>query len=417
MKNAQIPTGTKDVLPAEAAELRWLEARLRESFASFGYREVITPSLEMEPVMELAGEARFKKSFRLFDERGDVLMLRPEMTTPIARLIATKLMDEAPPIRLSYFANSFRPTTPQRGRQSEFYQAGLELVGIESPAVDAEVLAVLCRALDACGLKEYSIGLGEASFFRALLEAAGVSDAEREAIFAALAGRDLVELESVVGGLRATDDDKSAILAVSRLRGGSEVLVEAQDFVRGPAMEEALKRLARTYYLVSRYGYARRLLFDLGILRNFEYYTGIVFEILSSELGFPIGGGGRYDGLLARFGRPAPAVGFAVGLDRLHIAVTGQGGMPRPAAARVALVGGLDEGLNDAGELRERGVSVMALPGEMEETAALAAAGSADISRVLFPMEGEKYRLLEVADGASRTMTLVELIDELAAGE
>ena len=136
---------------------------------------------------------------------------------------------------------------------------------------------------------------------------------------------------------------------VTALRGGSEVLTAAKDLVRGPEMDEALKRLARTYYLVTRYGFAGRILFDLGILRNFDYYTGIVFEVLSGDLGFPIGGGGRYDGLLGRFGRSLPAVGFAIGLDRLHIAVSGQGGVLAGPGNGVALVGGLDPALDLAG--------------------------------------------------------------------
>ena len=150
MKITPIPTGTRDVLPAEAAEIRRLEASVREICASFGYGEVMTPTLELESTLETAGEARFRRSFRLFDERGDVLMLRPEMTTPIARLVATRMEDREPPYRLCYFANSFRPTTPQRGRQSEFFQAGLELIGSDSQAADAEVLIVLCGALEAC---------------------------------------------------------------------------------------------------------------------------------------------------------------------------------------------------------------------------------------------------------------------------
>ncbi|MEK6536362.1 MAG: ATP phosphoribosyltransferase regulatory subunit, partial [Actinomycetota bacterium] len=271
MKITPIPTGTRDVMPAEAAEIRYLEASIREIFASYGYGEVITPTLELESVLETAGEERFSKSFRLFDERGDVLMLRPEMTIPIARLVATRMQDREPPFRLGYFANSFRPTKPQRGRQSEFQQAGLELIGGDSPAVDAEVLAVLCRSLEASGLKDFSIALGESSFFRALLDGIGVDSEGRDAIFSSLADRDMVELAAVVEALDLSGEDRRAIIDIIALRGGSEVLAAAKDLVRSPEMEAALKRLARTYYLVTRYGFAGRILFDLGILRNFEY--------------------------------------------------------------------------------------------------------------------------------------------------
>lgn len=386
----------RDVLPAEAGEIRHLEAAICGVFDSFGYGEVMTPTLELEEAIETAGEQRFGRSFRLFDERGEVLMLRPEMTTPIARLVATRMADREPPFRLCYFANSFRPTKAQRGRQSEFFQAGLELVGSDSPAVDAEVLAVACGSLEVCGLTDFSIALGEASFFRALLDSIGVAGTDRISLFEALAGRDLVKFGSVVEGLDISGKDRQAILDVIALRGGSEVLVAAKDLVRGEAMEAALTRLARTYYLVSRHGYAGRILFDLGILRNFDYYTGIVFEVLSGDLGFPLGGGGRYDSLLARFGRPLPAVGFAVGLDRLHIAVTRQGGVAMPGSRGLALAGGLDPALDLARELREAGVPVSAFARDTGADELLRHAAAADLPWAAIP-EGDGYLLFDSA--------------------
>lgn len=408
MKIMPIPAGTRDVLPAEAAELRGLETAIRRVFASFGYGEVITPTLEMEETLRTAGEKLERRSFRLFGERGDLMVLRPEMTIPIARLVATRLSDRLAPIRLCYFASSFRPTEPQRGKQSEFYQAGLELVGLDTPAVDAEALAVLCEALSACGLEDFSIGLGEASFFKALLDSIGVAGPAREAVFAALVGRDMVELEGVVADLELGGDDRQAILDVVTLRGGADVLARAGELVRGPEMEAALKRLARTYYLLGDYGQAERVLFDLGIFRNFEYYTGIVFEVLSGGLGFPIGGGGRYDGLLQRFGRPEPAVGFAIGLDRLHIAVSEQGGIDTPALAGVALVGGLDEELKLAAELRRRGIAVFCLPAGTGAEEARAQALANGLRFAALPAAGG-WTLIEVESGGSRQAMASEL--------
>lgn len=382
----------KDVLPPEAGELRFLEDAIRGVFAGFGYGEVMTPTLELEAVLEKAGERRFKRSFRLFDENGNVMVLRPDMTAPIARLAATRLADRNPPHRLCYFANSFRPTRPQRGRRSEFYQAGLELIGDDSDAGDAEALAIACRALDACGLRDYSIVMGEVSFFRSLLDSAGVSGAGREAVFSALAARDMVELGAVISGLEIDADDRQAILDVVSLRGGSEILTTALDLVRGPGMEEALKRLARTLYLVGRHGFAGRILIDLGLLRNFEYYTGIVFEVLSGGLGFPLGGGGRYDGLLGKFGRPGPAVGFAVGLDRLHIALMEEGGLDLPRIPGAALVGGMDSEIELAMNLRDKGIRVLSIAGDVADEEARRLAADAGLSYVVIPADG-RYRL------------------------
>ncbi|MHB1361669.1 MAG: ATP phosphoribosyltransferase regulatory subunit [Thermoleophilia bacterium] len=404
MKITPIPAGTRDILPAEAAEIRYLESTIRAVFQSYGYGEVITPALELESALEKAGEKRFRRSFRLFDERGDVMVMRPEMTTPIARLVATRMADREPPFRLCYFANSFRPTTPQRGRQSEFYQAGLELLGGNGPAADAEVLAVLCGSLEACGLDDFSVALGESSFFRALLESLGVGGKASEAIFEALVARDLVRLTAEVVALDLPTEDRQMILDATSLRGGSEVLARAKDMVRSPGMEEALKRLARTYYLVTRHGFSGRILFDLGIFRNFDYYTGIVFEVLSGGLGFPIGGGGRYDALLARFGRPMPAVGFALGLDRLHIAVTEQGRVPVPARGGVMLVGGFDQTLDLARELRAAGITVAVTAAGVDAGEAVRLAAGADLRWAVIPVsEGDSFRLEEVGGEAARS--------------
>lgn len=408
MKIMPIPAGTRDVLPAEAAELRGLEAAIRRVFASFGYGEVITPTLEMEETLKIAGERLERRSFRLFGQQGDLMALRPEMTIPIARLVASRMEDREAPIRLCYFASSFRPTEPQRGKQSEFYQAGLELIGLDSPAVDAEVLAVLSEALAAAGLGSFSIALGEASFFKALLDSIGVAGADREAVFAALVARDVVELEAVVTGLKLAEDDQQAILDVVSLRGGSEVLSRAGDLVRGPEMEAALKRLARTYYLLGDYGQAERVLFDLGIFRNFEYYSGIVFEVLSGGLGFPIGGGGRYNNLLERFGRPEPAVGFAIGLDRLHIAISEQGGLAGEAPTGVALAGGLEEELKLAAELRRRGIAVFCLPAGTGPEEARGQALANGLRYAAVPAQGA-WMLIDAQSGESRQAMAAEL--------
>jgi ATP phosphoribosyltransferase regulatory subunit len=220
----------------------------------------------------------------------------------------------------------------------------------------------------------------------------------------------MVTFSQVVSTLDIDTGDRRAIEDLASLRGGSEVLNQAQDLVRGPAMDQALKRLARTYYLVSRYGYAGRLLFDFGILKNFDYYTGIVFEVLSGDIGFPIGGGGRYNNLLERFGRPSPAVGFAIGLDRLHIAVAGQGNAAETQSSAVVLVGGFDEELDLARELRSAGVSIFAMAADTGEDEAVAIARDAGIAMVAVPVD-EAFNLVDVAGASARRVSR----DELAA--
>ena len=312
----RIPSGTRDVLPDELRELRAITEAVRGVFDRDGYGEVWTPALEYEAVLARGGG--MPPAYRVFDDHGEVLALRTDMTVPIARLVATRFRTAEPPLRLCYFAHAYRGVRPHRGQMREFLQAGIELVGAPAPDGTAEALTVLCHALDATGLRAYRIGLGDASLYPRLLRSLNVGDEDRERLLAALAARDFVALESELHGLELADEDAALLLRVPQVRGGREVL----DGPEGP-VAEAVAGLRRVHDLLAP-EVADRVIFDLGLVRDLGYYTGAVFEVYDPALGEPIGGGGRYDELLGRFGRPLPAVGFALGIDRLHIALAGE---------------------------------------------------------------------------------------------
>src|SRR3954451_22415720 len=168
-----IPSGTRDVLPDEMRELRAIEAALRQSFERLGYGEISTPALEYESTLARGDVGDAKPTYRLFDEQGDVLVLRSDMTVPIARVVGTRYPTAALPLRFHYVAHAYRGVRPQRGQPREFLQAGIELVGSPSPEGTIEALNVLCAALDAVGLEGYRIGLGDAALLPALLDGAG----------------------------------------------------------------------------------------------------------------------------------------------------------------------------------------------------------------------------------------------------
>src|SRR3984885_12002335 len=191
----RIPSGTRDVLPDEMRELRAVTERVRTVFGSAGYGEVYTPALEYESTFDRADLSGSRPAYRMFDEQGQVLVLRPDMTVPIARLVATRYTHSEPPLRFSYFAHAYRGVRPQRGQSREFLQAGVELVGAPGPTGTAEVLGVLCAALDAAGLQTYRVGLGDASLYPSLLEALGVDPAPTNVILAELARGDFVAVE------------------------------------------------------------------------------------------------------------------------------------------------------------------------------------------------------------------------------
>ena len=313
-----IPSGTRDVLPEETREVRAITDTLRSVFEHHGYGEVYTPALEYESVLARADMAEAQPAYRVFDESGAVLVLRSDMTVPIARVVATRYGSSEPPLRFCYFAHCYRGVRPQRGQPRELLQAGIELIGSPAPAGTAEALTVLCHALDSVGLKDYRIGFGDASLFPALMSSLQVREPVRAGLLEALVRRDFVELEHRLAETGLSDEAAEVLLDVPQRRGGPELLSDAPS----PAVEP-VTGMRRVHELLEP-AVAERVIFDFGLVRNIGYYTGAVFDVYDPALGAPIGGGGRYDELLGRFGRKLPAVGFALGVDRLHIALAGE---------------------------------------------------------------------------------------------
>jgi ATP phosphoribosyltransferase regulatory subunit len=313
-----IPSGTRDVLPDETREVRAITDTLREVFERHDYGEVYTPALEYESVLARADMAEARPAYRVFDESGAILALRSDMTVPIARVVATRYTSSEPPLRFCYLAHCYRGVRPQRGQPRELLQAGIELIGAPAPHGTAEALTVLCHALDATGLKDYRVGLGDASLFPALMGTLQVPQNARAGLLEALVRRDFVELEARLADTGLPHAAAELLLGVPQRRGGPEVLTDAP----APAVE-AVTGMRRVHELLEP-GVAERVIFDLGLIRSIGYYTGAVFEVYDPALGAPIGGGGRYDDLLGRFGPKLPAVGFALGVDRLHIALAGE---------------------------------------------------------------------------------------------
>ncbi len=299
-----IPSGTRDVLPDEMRELRAITDAMREVFVSHGYGELWTPAIEYEAEVRMAGQ---RGVYRLADDHGSVLMLRSDLTVPIARVAATRYADVEPPLRFCSFAHVYRQVKPHRGQMREFLQAGVELIGAPAPDGTVEVLKLLCAALDATGLRDYRIGLGDAALYSRVCEQHGVPAETRQRLVDALLARDFVALAEAADGL------DELLLSVPQRRGGLEVL----DGIGAPG-----ERLRAVYEALG--DLSSRVILDLGLIRDLDYYTGAVFEVYDPAEGAPIGGGGRYDDLLERFGRSMPAVGFAIGLDALHGALAGE---------------------------------------------------------------------------------------------
>ncbi len=297
------PTGTRDVLHSELRELRAITDALCRVYEGRGYGEVRTPAIEVDDVIRRGSS--IEPGYRVLDDHGNVMALRPDMTVPIARLGATRFAGAEPPLRFSYLAHVYRSVRPHRGEAREIQQSGIELLGAPGPDGTAEVLSVLCAALDQAGLRDYRIALGSAAVFPRVLEALGVDERLRPDLLAALAAGDFVRLAGAVGDNGLARE----LVSISRLRGGLEVV----DGVPGDAAA-ALRGVLEAADQAVR----DRVVVDLGLTRDLGYYTGAVFDVLHPALGAPIGGGGRYDELVGRFGREMPAAGFAIEVDQLH---------------------------------------------------------------------------------------------------
>lgn len=313
-----IPPGTRDVLPDEMLELRRIQNALLDVFGSHSFREVTTPTLEYASLLELADRRSADAAYRFFDDRGELLALRTDMTIPIARLAADRLGEVDPPHRLCYVANAYRAVTPKRGRRREFGQAGIELIGAGGASATAEVVEVLVRSLDAVGLDTAVIGLGNAGLWQGLLEDFGATPSTQQRSAEQLVNHDLVGVGSTLQAADELDQEAvDALLEVISMRGGRELLERAGAF-GGERFKSALGRLDATVSALEERGISDRIQLDLGMLRDLGYYSGTTIEVYDPTVGEIIGGGGRYDGLMGKFGLDLPAAGFSLYIERIH---------------------------------------------------------------------------------------------------
>jgi len=315
-----MPAGVTDILLDDAQLKHHVESSLREVFEAWGYVEVVTPTFECYEVL-LAGGIDPEWMYKFSDPDGGILALRPDLTTPIARVVATRLREAPKPLRLFYVENVFRRPQPTRGKCAEFSQAGIELVGSIQPAADAEVVATAIEALQRLGIDDFQLNLGQIGFFQGVIEDTTLSEPEITVIKERLDRRDREELARFLQARDLPDDKKRLILEILTLCGGEEVIERALTLADNKTSEAALENLAEIYRILGDYHLADRVVVDLAEVRGFGYYTGLMFEGFSRSLGSSIAKGGRYDDLIAKFGYPCPAVGCAFDIDRIRTIV------------------------------------------------------------------------------------------------
>ncbi len=327
-----LPPGVGDRVGPAAERLRELEARLVDRALAWGYRLIQPPTFEYAALLEEAGDpGLLEKAFRFADRDGRLLALRADFTPAVARIVAQRLADRPPPLRFVYGGSVFRDEPTQAGRQREFRQVGIELIGVPAPAADAEVLDLAADLLTAVGLKFFTLVVGHVGAMQGILAALDLPEGEAAALLTALDRKNRAEALARVRGHAGARRLLEAILTGGEDPAWLETLPRLLD---RPEVVRAVEELTALWQALEDRGTPGRRLLDLTEVQGMAYYTGIVFKGYAPGLGFHLCGGGRYDRLLARFGMERPAVGFAVGLERLELALAAQGeeGAPPPRA-------------------------------------------------------------------------------------
>jgi ATP phosphoribosyltransferase regulatory subunit len=317
------PEGVRDVYNDELRKKQKVIDELKSVLNLYNYHGVETPTFEYFDIFNRdTGSAPSNEMYKFFDRNNNTLVLRPDITPSIARCVAKYYPDEELPIRLSYEGKCFINAHQHQGKLSEISQLGAELINDDSSAADAEIIACVVRCLKKTGLTEFHVEIGEIDFFKGLVEEAGLSSEMEEKIREYIHLKNFFGLSEFVSVLEISDKLKEAFSSFDSLFGGLEMLDRAAKLVTNKVSLDAIDRMRKVYAALSSYGYEKYIGFDLSMINRYNYYTGIVFRGYTYGVGDAIVKGGRYNNLMEQFGKPAAAIGFAVYIDDLMMAIS-----------------------------------------------------------------------------------------------
>jgi ATP phosphoribosyltransferase regulatory subunit len=308
-----IPKGVTDFLPEQAERIGFIEGKISRTFGLWGFRKIIPPMIEFEELLATGmDESLREKAFRFEDRQSHrLLAIPPDITPQIARIESMRMKGYPLPHRIYYNGRVLRHVESQSGRSREIYQTGVELIGLDSPEADAEMIAMSVEVMNEIGFEGFKIDLGQVDFYRGIMASAALDEKSAAEIQGAIARKDLSSVKNTIEANNISDQAKIEILSLSRMFGGIEVLDKASGIVRNDRSRRALENLAKVIDILSIHGIKDELTIDLGEIRGLSYHTGLTFEGFVPGLGEPVCGGGRYDSLMGRYGRSAPATGFA----------------------------------------------------------------------------------------------------------
>ena len=385
-----IPYGVADYFWSESLQRQQMMDVLLETFRRWGYGDVIPPTFEFADSLSAQASPKLQaEMYRFLDRDGSTLALRPEFTTPLARLVATRLHDWPMPQRFCYAGSVFRYVSPQAGRQREFLQAGVELIGASTPEADAEVLALTVAALRAAELSDFRVVVGQIRYFGGLLADLKLTPDQEETLREAIDRKSEPALASFLRDVPLRTQQRRTVEELPNLNGSNldQIIDQADRYCLNYEMHAALENLRAVCDVLAAYGVTDAVDLDLTEIRNLGYYTGVTFEALTPGMGFGIASGGRYDDLIGHFGKAQPAVGVAMGVDRLLLARQRQRGEQRsphpPPPDCLVITGGNAAALAEVQRRREDGQRVQVEVSGRSDEEVLAYARKLGIAKVL----------------------------------
>ncbi len=357
------PEGVRDIYNDECAKKLILQDSLYQMLVRYGYHPIQTPTFEFFDIFgREIGTTPSRDLYKFFDREGNTLVLRPDITPSIARCAAKYFGEEDMPIRLCYMGNTFINNSSYQGRLKESTQLGAELLGDSSVDADAEMLSMVVSCLKTVGLKEFQISVGHADFFRGLMDAAGLLEEQEDELRELISNKNFFGVEEFVETLNLNSDLRKLFGMLGNLYTGTDELLEAKAYAKEyPRIEKAIDDLEELHRILEVYDISRYVSFELGIISNYQYYTGIIFAGYTFGSGEAIVKGGRYDKLLTYFGKDSASIGFAIVIDQLMAALSRQK-IEIPFEKQTLLIvyesQGRTEAIRHAKELRENGRAV-----------------------------------------------------------
>lgn len=413
------PEGVRDIYDKECARKQAVQEKISKVFHLYGYQDIETPTFEFFDIFNKErGSVSSKEMFKFFDRDNNTLVLRPDMTPAIARCVSKYFMDETMAVRLCYRERTFTNNTSYQGRLKEITQTGAELIGDDSGSADAEMVAMVIDSLKAAGLTEFQVELGEVEFFRGLVEEAGMDEETQENLRELIENKNYFGVEELIMEQTMPEDLKAVFLKLPELFGTMEQIKQVKTMTTNVRALKAIERLEQVQEILECYGLDRYVSYDLGMLSKYQYYTGIIFKAYTYGTGEYIVTGGRYDKLLVQFGKDVPAVGFAIVIDQLMLAMARQQIEPKTDTVHTMV---LYEPCARKAAIR----LVMHLRGHGMKTVMFCRDGYKEIEvyeeyakrrglrNLLYLQEdGETIRFVDSENGTSHTLTIKEYIGE-----